>query len=334
MRNDELDSVWLEVEIQNDSQDKRYQRMVYVDLLYRAYIGATGIPAKRYLSIEIPQTDKEKIDAFTVPKGFTVSITEPNVKHAGYVACVLQATTAEQNDVFTVVAKDILDELRKKKSSNEYITTLIHRVEKWRDFFKNPARKKLSEEVEIGLIGELSLIETLLDNEVLCGVDLWNGPIRAAQDFQGDAVAMEVKTSVSNSLEHVYISSEVQLDDSERDALYLVVYRVERNDAQGVKLPELVTRIHERLSEQQKNRFIASLLCLGYVNEDSNLYTKGYIVREQKIYKVEEGFPRVLRRNLPQGVTDVDYKLSLFCCASYETNIGTMVEMIKGYEHG
>lgn len=334
MRNDELDTIWRDVELQNNSRDKFYQRMIYVDLLYRAYIGSTGIPAKRCLSIEIPKSDKEQFDTFIVPQGFTLKVEDPSVKHDGYVACVLQAASSDQNDVFTVVAKDILDDLRKQKRSDEYLGALKHRIEKWREFFKNPVRKKLSEGMVIGLIGELSFIKNLMENGITCGSDLWNGPIKASQDFQGNQIAMEVKTASSNSLEYVHISSEIQLDDNDRDALFLFVYRVERNDAYGKKLPDVINDVVTGLTDQQKGRFYAKLLCLGYSDEDAGLYTKGYAVKEHRIYQVKEGFPRLLRHDLPQGVMETQYKLYLYSCEKFASDMDKVVKALKEYEYG
>ena len=98
--------------------------MVCVDMLYRVYIGSIGMPSQRYLSIEIPEDCKGEFDSFIAPKGFTFAIEDPAVAHAGYVACVLRAASYDQNDVFTIVAIDILQELRKQSLPGGYIKTL------------------------------------------------------------------------------------------------------------------------------------------------------------------------------------------------------------------
>ena len=334
MKSDDLNAIWIEIESQRKDHKGYLQRMVCPDLLYRAFIGSTGIPSKRFLSIEIPKEEGKQFDSFTAPQGFTLTIGEPSVKHKGYVACILTAAASDQNDVFSVLTKDILEELRKQKDADLYIESLKKRVEKWRVLFKNAAKNKLSEKTVIGLIGELSFIKDLHSSGINNGVDYWNGPIKSAQDFQGDAVASEVKTTSSNKLEYVHISSEVQLDDDQRDALFLVAYRIERNDAGGTTLPVLIQQVAAMISEGQKASFYAKLFCLGYKAEDANLYNKGYSVKELKVYKVSDGFPRILRHDLPQGVMDVSYKLSLQSCASFESDLGAIVNSIKEYEYG
>lgn len=334
MKKNDLNTIWIEIEDQENARDRFLQRLVYVDLLYRAYIGISGIPSKRFLSIEIPEKDINQFDTFTVPQGFTLSLGDPGVKHAGYAACVLQAANSDQNDVFAVVAQDILDELRKQEEAERYIETLKRRIEKWRAFFKNPAGFRLSEQMVIGLFGEISFIKELRESDIEFAPDLWNGPIKSAQDFQGERVAIEVKTSTSNSLEYVHISSEAQLDEADRDALYLVVYRIERNDATGTTLPEMIRQVALMLDDQQRTRFAANLTCLGYSEDDEAFYSKRYSLKERNTYKVTEGFPRVRRGDLPQGVLNINYSLALQVCDNFAVEFDEITKAIKEYEHG
>lgn len=334
MKNNELNRIWDDIEDQPFSENHFFQRIVCIDLLYRVYIGVSGIPSKRFLSIEIPDTCKDQFDSFTDPKGFTLIISAPAVKHEGYVSCVLTAAASDQNDVFTIVAEDIVNELYKQRHSSEYVNILKSRIEKWREFFRNASKKQLAEKAVIGLIGELTFLKELMAAGIRTAVEMWNGPIRASQDFQGDYTAAEIKTASANRISHVHISSEMQLDREDRDALFLVVYRIERNDAAGTKLPILIKEISDLLGDCQKARFWANLTCLGYFQEDEKFYSKGYSVKERVVYKIEEGFPCILRKDLPPEVSDVKYKLSLQNCSGFIADMGTVVSEIKELENG
>ena len=227
MKNNDLNTIWMDIEMQQKTKDRFYQRLVYVELLYRAYIGTSGIPARRFLAIEIPETETKEFDTFTIPKGFTLDIGTPGIKHEGYVACILQAASSDLNDVFTIVAKDVLDNLKNQSKADLYIFTLKRRIEKWRDFFKNPAKNILTEKKVIGLIGELTLIRDLMKKGDVNAVGLWNGPINAAQDFQGENIAVEVKTASTNKLEYVHIASEVQLQLRAVEELLCIIGQTE-----------------------------------------------------------------------------------------------------------
>ena len=334
MKTNELNEVWGNIENLTCSEDHFFQRMICVDLLYRVYAGASGIPSKRFVSIEIPAGKERQFSTFTEPRGFTLTISEPSVKNDGYMSCVLQAAASDQNDVFAIVAKDIIHELYKQDKTEDYVHILKTRIEKWRNFFKNADKKQLSDEIVIGLIGELSFIKDLIEAGIHNASDFWNGPIKAAQDFQGEFLAAEIKTSSSNQMNYVRISSEVQLDGDEKRALFLVVYRVERNDTTGKKLPELIQEVSTLLAEQQKSRFFANLRCLGYEEDDKLLYTKAYSVKERAVYEVKDDFPRLLRKNLPQGITDIKYKLCLQNCTEFKADMETIVKAVKEFENG
>ena len=333
MRNDDLNLIWNEIEV-NNNERKVLQRLVYIHLLWRAYIGSSGLPSRRFLSIEIPEGEVGAFDEFSIPQGFTLSIGEPGVKHKGYVACILQASTSDQNDVFSILAQDILEELSRQNNEMMYISTLKMRILKWSDFFKNTPNRKLSDKEIIGLIGELTYLKQMSDSGFDSMFDFWNGPIKSAQDFQGSHVSVEIKTSVSNCLELVHISSEEQLDDGDWNALYLVVYRIENNNYMGFTLPELIDIIVATLPEQQKKYFFAKLLCMGYVKEDEMYYKKRYSVSERKVYEVKNGFPRIVSSELPKGIKGIKYCLCLDNCNDFELKWEQMVEGIKRCEYG
>lgn len=334
MKSDNLQLIWSEVEKQYNSHERSLQRMVYVDLLYRVYIGTSGIPGKRFLSMEIPEKDMNQFASFTVPQGFSLVLGKPGIEHSGYMACVLQAATSDQNDVFAIVAKDVLDSLRKQKEASKYIDTMKKRIEKWSDFFKNPSHYHLPEKEVIGLMGELTLIKELRSAGINGASDFWNGPIQASQDFQGEKVAIEVKSSMTNKMEYVHVSSEIQLDLETRNALFLVAYRLERNEATGMTLPELICQISDELDEQQLARFNANLTCIGYTENDKELYPKRYSVMERRIFSIQDGFPRILRADLPQGIMDINYRLALQVCRDFEVEFETLQQAIERYEYG
>lgn len=334
MKIDNLDELWIEIESKFSSERKNYQRMICTDLLYRVYIGISGIPSRRFLSVEIPKEEEKEFNSFDIPQGFTVSISEPNIKHEGYVSCILESTTAELNDVFTVVVENILYELRKHKKKDDYISVLKERIEKWREFFRNPRQKKLSDSEVIGLLGELSFLNTLYADDINFGIDMWNGPVKAAQDFQSSSVAVEIKTSSANTLESVRISSEIQLDNDGRDALFLGVYRVSQNEKSGLTLPNLIREVASRMNKHQKDRLMAKLLCLGYSEEDCDYYNKKYIISEPVLYKIEEGFPKITKTDLPKGVYNTAYSLSLSECAEFKVGIEIVLQSVKEYENG
>ena len=328
MKTENIDAIWNELQLNCSSSHTDFQRLVYRDLAHRMYVGVYGIPFKRFVQIEIPINEKDKFEAFSSTQGFSLSITNTRIKHNGYVACMLEATTYMQNDVFTIVIKDIIEELR-KSSKSMFIKTLLNRINKWKNFFKDIPDKILSNNNEIGLFGELSFIYDAIKNDNSSIIGYWNGPISGAQDFQSDYIAVEVKTTLQHSVEHVIISSEHQLAIAERDFLFLVVYRIERNDSTGLRLPELIRLIEENISERQKNAFKAKLLCLGYKDQDANKYLKGYVIKEKQAYEVDSDFPKITKMNLPIEISNVKYEINISQCQSYNRDFNEVIDKFK-----
>lgn len=334
MKSDDLNSIWEKIELQKNSNELFWQKMVYVDLVYRVYIGASGIPSKRFLSVEVPENEVKEFESFTVPQGFTFAIGSPGVKHDGYVSFFLEAANSDLNDVFAIVVKDILDELRKQSDPEKYIVSLKQRIQKWRDFFKIPSMHRLSEKASIGLIGELMFIKHMMNLGIKNASEMWNGPIKASQDFQWERVAVEVKTTASSTMEFVHISSEMQLDSADRDSLFLVAYRLERNDASGISLPEMIMQVSDELEEHQRARFHANLTCLGYFKEDESCYSRRYSLKECKSYQVNDSFPKILKSDLPNGIKDISYKISLKCCEELSVEFNEIYQSILEHENG
>lgn len=326
MSKDMLYLSWKEIDEKRGLSGDDYHKLVYVDLLYRAYIGIAGIPGRRYLAIEIPEADKDKISSIKVSKGFTIKIAEPIISHPGFIACVLQATAYDLNDIFSILTEDILNELLKERVPERYIDVLKERIEKWRDFFKS-ASNALTEEKAIGLVGELSCLKEL-ERAGIKSVGYWNGPIKAAQDFQSNCFAIEVKTTKVQQLNSVKISSEIQLDHCGRDELFLVVYQIEENKTRGETLPELVKSILCIVSEHDGKLLEAKLLCMGYLDDGSEVYQKRYCIKQRCIYHIVAGFPRIIKEGLPKGISNVEYALSLSPCSDYMTTAESALKRI------
>ncbi len=327
---DSLEAEWEKIETAKAEERNNLVRMVCSHLLFRVYIGVAGIPSKRYVIFEIPETEKKQFKAFIEPKGFSLVLDEAVVRHKGYVSCVIQVSLSENNDVFSIVIQDIIDEISACRDSDLYVARLRRRIEKWREFFRNSEQRRLSDEKAIGLFGELMFMKQALEAGIVYIPDLWNGPLRASQDYQSAFVAVEIKTVSSSAFGKVHISSEMQLDGTGYNQLFLNAYRVERNDVSGVKLPDLVEAVAEAMAEEKRNRYYAKLLCLGYDPQKAHeQYDKGYTLRESRTYLVEEGFPRVTPLTLPRGISDVEYELNLQECKPFVTVFENALNALK-----
>jgi Putative PD-(D/E)XK family member, (DUF4420) len=170
------------------------------------------------------------------------------------------------------------------------------------------AKPQISEQKQIGLVGELLLFRALLDVfDEQSVIDWWLGPLAEERDYAFPAFDAEVKTTTGESRSHV-IHGAGQLEPSPGRSLWLVSVQITRagGDPNGFTLPGLIREIRERLATT-RDRFMAYLISENWDDDDTAMYPKGYILRTTPAaYLVDEDFPAVTRSRLNSVVPHSD----------------------------
>ena len=102
------------------------------------------------------------------------------------------------------------------------------------------AKPRISEEKQVGLVGELLLFRALLDSfDEYTVIDWWLGALAEEHDYAFPAFDAEVKTTLGESRSHV-IHGAGQLEPSPGRSLWLVSVQVTRagGDPRGIGLPD------------------------------------------------------------------------------------------------
>ena len=179
---------------------------------------------------------------------------------------------------------------------------------------------RLGQESEIGLFGELIVLELLLQNGVI-SIDDWKGPDGGAKDFVSQSVMIEVKTSLSDSAT-VHISSLQQLTP-EHTQLYLLLVRVSAQ-ANAPTLPELIARISGELTPSDTAIFNRKLRGAGYFAGVESLYQTGYFLEGLKYCNIDHETSVLnsihVTEHIP-AVTQARYELDCSCCHSQTWNL-------------
>lgn len=181
------------------------------------------------------------------------------------------------------------------------------------------AKPRISEEKQIGLVGELLLFRALLEAyDEYTVIDWWLGPLAEERDYAFPAFDAEVKTTLGESRTHV-IHGVGQLEPSPGRSLWLVSIQITRagGDPDGVGLPRLVHEIRERLTGT-RDRFAGHLSNEGWDDDDAAMYPTTYVPRTSPAaYLVDDDFPAVtpgrLRSMVPHSdlVSDVTYRVDV-----------------------
>lgn len=172
-----------------------------------------------------------------------------------------------------------------------------------------------------GLFAEIVFLTELIDRQMSssAAVEAWLGPERSHQDFIFGNTAVEVKSLSGAERSSVRISSEDQLE-SLNDVLFLRVYRLSSlADAAGARsLNEIVTAVQARLGEADAvEAFDRKLVAHGYAPLPDYDEPR-FVVSDVRSYRVGDGFPRLMRSQLPTGIANVAYDIRLETIAPYE----------------
>jgi hypothetical protein len=225
--------------------------------------------------------------------------------------------------MFAQVVTDLVEVAACEQSDATAAAACIQRLERWQRFLERAGDEGLGREAQQGLYGELWFLRDRLLRLVRLpiAVRAWTGPTGATQDFQLQGSAIEVKTTAATEPRRLLISNERQLDDSGLRALFLVALSVEVRAGAGETLNELVNAVRALLLQTDSaslDRFEELLLEAGYLQAHAPRYDgTGYTIREVSLFRVQDGFTRVIGSNLISGVGDVRYSIALSACRPF-----------------
>lgn len=198
-----------------------------------------------------------------------------------------------------VLIESVVDQLRAGASFRHSVSEAVFAL---KDLVAS--RRRLTEEKELGLIGELLVLRHIIEVAgETTAIGSWLGPLAEEHDFALAAFDAEVKTTKSESRTHL-IGSDTQLEPSPGRPLHLVSIQVTRagNAEQGFTLPALISEVRSSL-DQTLRTFDAALEGLGWHPEDADLYKIAYTLRSTpRAYFVDDEFPAITSARLDKVV--------------------------------
>jgi hypothetical protein len=200
-------------------------------------------------------------------------------------------------------------------------------------FLKNAGAKGLGPEKRRGLFGELYFLKEVLLNELgKESLKYWVGPDQAIHDVEIGECAVEIKTTASNKSQVIHISNERQLDDDGYGNLFL--YQISLTARKNVhpSLVDLIEEIREILKDDGTKiiEFHNSLIKSGYIELHKDLYlSEGYHIEEVNVYRVSEGFPRILGSDLKDGIGGLKYTVDTSSIQKFKKETEEFIEFLK-----
>ncbi len=245
----------------------------------------------------------------------------------GHQRLVLALDNEVDRDLFEGLCRTLATALERASDSASSLAVALAHIRRWKTFMSGGSHHLSADQVR-GLFAELTFLLELIDRQLstAVAVEAWLGPERSHQDFIFGNMAVEVKSLSGTERSMVRISSEDQLE-SLNDALFLRIYRLSSlSDASGAQsLNEIVTAVQTQLAEAEAvEAFDRKLVAHGYAplpDYDS----PRFVVSDVYNYRVGDGFPRLMRSQLPEGIGQVAYDIRLEAIAPYACDIGEVI---------
>lgn len=250
-----------------------------------------------------------------------------NGDRAGQQRFVLTLARHIDRDLFLGLCETLIVSLRDVADPATALAVALAHLRRWKAFLAGRNARLLSPEEIRGLFGELHVLRLLYQDTLpqVAAVDAWCGPDDSHQDFIFGNRAIEVKSLSGRERSTVRISSEDQLA-SLVDELFLLTQRLssQPDAGQALSLNGIVGLIDSELADADAiEQFADKLAGLGYVPL-AEYDAPRFIVGGLQGYRVTDEFPRLIRSELPPGITKVSYDVMLEAIAPFSCDEADM----------
>lgn len=236
--------------------------------------------------------------------------------NSGYIA--IRLDNASFSDLFDDFIASIYSQLCSREVPPDLSSEFIRIFSRWSSFFDSIESQNLSFEALQGLMGELIYLGCLLQNTQPDAADdilrSWVGPYHTRTDFVLPGKHVEVK-AISNSGKQVTISSEYQLEKEDGLGIELVVVCLEKAPVDGLSIREKIEDLRD-VTHQLHGDFsilLKSLRKLGLSHSNFGNYdnTRFKYLHKDTYNAAADGFPKLVRSNIPSSIKSVSYTLKL-----------------------
>lgn len=252
-----------------------------------------------------------------LPEGQGFCVERADSSGLGRLCLALTRRAAGSAELFAAMTCDVVGAIDEAASIGateaKLLKVFLGRVGAWQEFMRK-GLQALSPEAEIGLVGELTMLRTIIDAGVPLtpAIESWVGPLDGVQDFELGTGALEVKATLSSNGFPARIGSLEQLDDSVRQPLFLAGTRLHQMGA-GQNLPELITEMRDiAAGEAEATRLLGErLIAAGYFDAHAGRYVRRFTLADVRIVEVKGSFPRLTRGSVPPGIMRATYDIDM-----------------------
>ena len=240
-----------------------------------------------------------------------------SVSHNGKEMLEIACLSSEINRQFYVFAITLADRVLQSRESpiEAFANELVS--------FASLAKEKLllSIEKQIGLLGELLVLERMILSEGPLATEAWVGPQGEPHDFKVGNLEFEVKTTSGTRRIH-RVSNLAQLMPSLGCSLFfLSVVLGPGGKDNGFSLATKIETIERLLKENAEclKRFVRNMEALGYESAYHAQYSRVFALRRPlAIIPVGDGFPVITLKTLNLAMGEIAHRIDHL---EYDVNV-------------
>jgi hypothetical protein len=327
-----LETLWGEMEqAPAPAGDGRLLRRIHPRAAADLHVGLLKPGNERVVMLTVPYENCPPVDGLPSTRGTRSRVGTPTAE--GAVALELRLTDPAAREVFGALADDIAAAAAAADSHGGAVDAWVARLSRWQRLLERLPPEGLGPEAQRGLYAELWTLREIVAKPLgfAAAVDAWTGPEPALHDFQHALAAIEVKSTAGPQHQVLRISSERQLDETGASVLYLLQLSIDARQGGGESLPAIAAELRATArGTAAEGPFEDRLAQAGYLDVHARRYTTGYTLRRVSAYRVEQGFPRIVERDLPDGVGDVRYSVAVTECREWERPLTELIERLGG----
>lgn len=255
-----------------------------------------------------------------------------SIMHDGRPVLVLSLEDDARHDLFCTICADLVGSVV-HAGADIALEHFLSRLDAWRRFLRD-RNAGLSRSETIGLMGELLLLERLLEISS-SHLKSWSAPGDGLHDFEHAGHALEVKTGLGPSAQ-ISVSRLDQLDTTGLRLLDLIHVRLIESSS-GRSLQDLVDALKSQLKDSVSRHTLENaVIRRGLLPDDDSARGSPRVqLRSMDCYSVSEGFPRLVRADVPVAITEASYTIDVRAIGFYARSIQeALAAFNRGEENG
>ena len=227
---------------------------------------------------------------------------------------IIKPTHNKFNDLFVLLTFDVLKTINKTNLKDATLKT----INKWKYFTSDKNNELLSTEKQIGLIGELILLNRIIGDSVH-NINCWVADSQPI-DFSIQNNLIEVKTTLKDKHSHI-INGLDQMKIIKDKSKYILSILVKKSDIKTkntLNLINCIEQIENKITEDPEIQeiFYSKLKKVGYNEINRGKYNDyNFLIIDKLFYEVNENMPKITSDSftspLNSRINKITYNLDL-----------------------